>query len=82
MIRQNHVFRDTHKEGRDLVVVFVVSGRRHRDNCHGWFTVKEAREKCEVVVLSGSQRLKGADVFRSDIRAHVTIPPASRARSA
>ncbi len=52
MIRQNHVRGDTNKKRRDLILALVAIRRRHRDDCHGWFAIKEAGEQHEIVVVS------------------------------
>lgn len=63
MIRQNHVFRDTHKERRDLVLVVLGFRRSHRNDRNRWFAIEEAGEQREIVMLSRGQRLEGADMF-------------------
>lgn len=64
------------------MVLSALDFRRHHGNNHNRScSIEEAEERREFVVLSRSQRLKGADVFGKNVRAHVTIPPASRARS-
>ncbi len=82
VIGQHHCVSNTHKDRSDLIVFTVSFGTRHRDDRSGRLTVEETGEERKIVMLSGSQRLEGADMFRSDIGAQVTIPPALLARSA
>lgn len=63
VIREHHAFRDTDKERCDLVFAVLEFRRRHGNNRNRRCSVEVAGKQREILVLSRSQRLEGADVF-------------------